>query len=186
MDGAKEFAARLHKRLIRHEDFINKLEDVLLWHRVPQAALLFLLVNGLFAVSWLADLSVYSVIFICIGVWQLWPYIGGVLLSIGHLVLPPQPLKIPAESRRQRFNIAEISAFVATMKFEFGRQMDNAWGAVREKRTLNVALVMFALMFLFYLFLSFSDFVVVLIMANGLLLLPLLIRMTQRPKVATT
>ena len=175
LSSAKGLASALHRALVPHEETIYKLEDVLLFFHPAKAVILFLLVNlTFFGLYWLG-LTAYSTIFLALAVYHLLPTVLSPLASIlGPLVLPDHVSEVTGNSAISRYNIAQISAFVGTVYYVIEGAIASAGRCLRQKQILPMLVVLFALMFLFYLFLSFSDAFIVWFFINGVLLLPFL------------
>lgn len=173
MEKAKSIGQAISKALLPHEANILKLQDILLFFEPKRSAVFFVGLNVLLIGFACLKLSVYSVICLIMGLYSIrglwWPRVCNLFTKF---VLAKEIYNVPEGVQRRRYLIAEISAFIGTVYFVAVQNFDKAMNAVANKEIFNMASVMFALMFTFYLFLSFSDAMITVILINGILLIP--------------
>ena len=173
LQTAKALAGAIHRALLPHEEAVYKLEDVLLFFHPPKAAILFVLVNLAFLGIYYLGLTAYSVIFLVLAAYHLLPTVLAPVVGVlSKLVLADKVCEVPADSKVSRYNIAELSAFIGTVYYVIEGRVASARRCLKQKEFLPMFVVLFMLMFLFYLFLSFNDTVTTWFLVNGALLLP--------------
>lgn len=175
LQTAKALAGAIHRAILPHEETVYKLEDVLLFFHPPKAVALFAVVNLLFLAIYSLGLTAYSVIFLCLAAYYLLPTVlAPVVGALSKAILADKVVEIPADSKVSRYNIAQLSAFVGTVYYVIEGRVAGARRSLRQKELLPMLLVLFMLMFLFYLFLSFNDTLITWFFVNWVLLLPFL------------
>lgn len=173
MEKAKSIGEALSKALLPHEFNILKFEDLLLFVKPKRSAAFFVGLNLLLIGFFCLGLSFYATFFLALGLYSLrgmwFPTIANFFTKF---VLDIGVYDFPQDSQIRRYSVAEISAFVGTAYYILHEQYEKAMKAVAEQEVFNMSVVMFVLMFVFYLFLSFNDAIITILLINAILLIP--------------
>jgi hypothetical protein len=101
---------------------------------------------------------------------------GAVLYVLNNVLFKGPPAEVAADSSLQRYTIEEISAVVGLGIYMAQIYLDKARTAVINKEIVPICISLFALMFVFYIGLSFSDGLFLLTLIDAILLSPFILR----------
>jgi hypothetical protein len=157
--SGKAVANCLFSFLSPHKNLVFHIEDLVLFYNRQKSLLIFAAINVAYlAVYYIFSPSAISFFFLLLGLALLFPiWRGPAQYALNNVLFKGPPAEIPEGSSLQRYTIEEISAFVGLIVYTARLYADKARTAVAGKAIVDICMSLFALMFMFYAGLSFSD-----------------------------
>lgn len=176
MEDAKEFAQKIYDKIKPNEEDFDKIQDICLFYNKKKSAIVFISINLIFFLLYLLKLSAYSYVLLALGLYFASPFYWPIIRPILHKFVLGDKVEICPDPSCQRYTAQEISAFCGTVKYQTHQQLVNARVGIENKSAFLMFGTMFALNFIFFLFLSIPDALTIFILLNGTMLLPLLLQ----------
>lgn len=174
MSNPKHLRAKIiHGYLLPFETHIQKAQDILLFHHPRTSILLFITINLFYLALYLFRANYITVILLS---FQIYRNFNDIFLFLEKRLLSKQIYDIPKNSKRQRFTIAEVSAFLDSIVYFFTNIPHIFISTVKSKDVSSICTIFTILILVFCLFSLLGDIWILCLLTNFILLIPMFAR----------